>query len=185
MAETVIGTDAVVVYGLSTDTKTVRPAGSLFIETDTGLEFSSDGAAWFQRNQIQLDSRNLAATKVVAEIYNETVNEVEAFADLLSGTQQSKEDVDSATTVTIKFSELAAATATVAYVAFNQGTGSAGAVAAGVVLADSSLRYEIPKGDSITVHFSADTPLTEIHAISDAGAEAGSTSLSMMFSRGA
>lgn len=65
MAEVIIGTDAVVVYGLSTDTKTLRPAGSLFIETDTGLEFSCDGAAWFSREQLAVDASGLAAMAVI------------------------------------------------------------------------------------------------------------------------
>jgi len=65
---TEVGINAVVLYGLSSDTKPSSPLGSLFIETDTGLEFSiNEASTWVPRTTVLQTSDDTNATAVIVK----------------------------------------------------------------------------------------------------------------------
>ena len=73
MAYQTVGSDAIIIYGLSTDTKpTGQPLGSLFIEEDTGLEFSVGNNStaipgnWFKRNQLTRNNNSETALNAIS-----------------------------------------------------------------------------------------------------------------------
>lgn len=76
MVATVIGSDAVIVYGVAVEMTSPAgyPIGSLFIDEDTGLEYSVNTTGeWFQRGQITVDGESSPAMKSVV---------VEGMADI-------------------------------------------------------------------------------------------------------
>lgn len=86
----VIGNDAVVIYGLSTDVKPVKPVGSIFIETDTEDEFSVDEAGvWFNRKKPSIVTTNdgkKANVTVQASLPDRQMKDVNANGSTYYGT---------------------------------------------------------------------------------------------------
>ena len=107
------------------------------------------------------------------------VNSFDTFDDL-TDVEQRKTDIDNATIVTIAFSDLGSAVATIAYITFNADDNTD----ADKKLTQSANRVQIKLGDSITVRFSKTNPLTRIDAKSDDAAPVGgANSLSFVISR--